>query len=360
MHPLLTQNVEIPDENNELDISSLISMSSKFIFLRRLIEEEVVKNKKKMLVFSGFDYALDCCENVLEDLSIQHVRLDGRTAFAMRKYNVHRFMKTNCQVFIMATRAGGEGITLTAAEVVVFLDMDFNPQVTAQAEARAHRIGQTKPVTVYKICTRGTVESQMMHRIGKKLYLASKIMDCSTNTTSSDMDMDNVPADSVFIRNLIRSSAEAISSKGFTPESLLDMSWPQVLESCKGNQEYEVEDLVSPPPSPSVSQGGICLPEEETSWLSRKGRIQTGLFDGKLFRRRPAVFNHEISNTPLDPTERRKNKNRVIFDEDTGFFINKESTQCEQWQAIPTFTAANANSSDKKESRVEIEHLKVS
>lgn len=71
-------------------------------------------------------------------MGISYVRLDGNTSYGLRKYNTFRFQKKDeYKVFVMATRAGGEGITLTWAEVVVFLDSDWNPQVTAQAEARA-------------------------------------------------------------------------------------------------------------------------------------------------------------------------------------------------------------------------------
>lgn len=58
---------------------------------------------------------------------------------------------------------------------MLIVSRDWNPQIMLQAEARAHRIGQTKPVTVYKLCTQGTVEEQMMGRIQKKLYLSAKV-----------------------------------------------------------------------------------------------------------------------------------------------------------------------------------------
>lgn len=66
------------------------------------------------------------------------------------------------------------GINLASASDVVFLDEDWNPQITLQAESRSHRIGQTQKVIVYKLCTQGTVEEQMLGRIRKKLYLSTK------------------------------------------------------------------------------------------------------------------------------------------------------------------------------------------
>lgn len=76
---------------------------------------------------------------------------------------------------LISTRAGGLGINLASASDVVLLDQDWNPQITLQAEARAHRIGQKNPVTVYKLVSSGTVEEQMMGRIQKKLYLSVKV-----------------------------------------------------------------------------------------------------------------------------------------------------------------------------------------
>jgi SWI/SNF-related matrix-associated actin-dependent regulator of chromatin subfamily A member 5 len=79
------------------------------------------------------------------------------------------------RVMLISTRAGGLGINLATASDVVLLDQDWNPQITLQAEARAHRIGQKNPVTVYKLVSQGTVEEQMMGRIQKKLYLSAKV-----------------------------------------------------------------------------------------------------------------------------------------------------------------------------------------
>ncbi|EED22982.1 nucleosome remodeling complex ATPase subunit (Snf2h), putative [Talaromyces stipitatus ATCC 10500] len=159
IHSLFVEGFEEIDDDTDIDVANLMLGSSKFILLKRLLEQEVTKDRKKILIFSGFDYALNCCEALLAAMGISCLRLDGNTCYSLRRYNIHRFRnESECKVFIMATRAGGEGITLTAAEVVVFLDMDWNPQVTAQAEARAYRLGQTKPVTIYKLCTSGTVE----------------------------------------------------------------------------------------------------------------------------------------------------------------------------------------------------------
>jgi SWI/SNF-related matrix-associated actin-dependent regulator of chromatin subfamily A member 5 len=105
------------------------------------------------------------------------VRIDGATVRARRNLGIRMFndLTSDYRVMLISTRAGGLGINLATASDVVLLDQDWNPQITLQAEARAHRIGQKNPVTVYKFISQGTVEEQMMGRIQKKLYLSAKV-----------------------------------------------------------------------------------------------------------------------------------------------------------------------------------------
>ncbi|OKL58157.1 hypothetical protein UA08_06512 [Talaromyces atroroseus] len=354
IHPLLVADVDPTEEQPEINVSTLINSSSKYIFLRKLLEEEVVKNKK-IIIFSGFDYALNCCESLLAELHICYVRLDGRTSTALRKYNIHRFMYSEYKVFIMATRAGGEGITLTAAEVVVFLDMDFNPQVTAQAEGRAHRIGQTKCVTVYKICTRGTVEEQMVDRINKKVYLASRLLDSATNTSRSAMGSGNIETDSTFMRSLLRHNAKAISAREWSPDQLLTMEWESVLQFCTEIEDLtNTNDLLSPPESP-VTPRREHFVKEENHWLSHSSKIQTGLFDGRHFKRPRATLKEDAIHIDVRREERRLNKERIIFDEEINYYVSKESTQCKAWEAVPTSTATSVS----KTKASKLKHLKT-
>lgn len=141
-----------------------------------------MKKKEKILIFSGFTRMLDCCEDLLAlrgggGQNFRYTRLDGGTGRARRNLGIRMFNQdsSDYRVMLISTRAGGLGINLTSASTVVMVDHDWNPQIMLQAEARAHRIGQTKPVTVYKLCTQGTVEEQMMGRIQKKLYLSAKV-----------------------------------------------------------------------------------------------------------------------------------------------------------------------------------------
>ena len=160
----------------------VIKASGKFILLDKIIQELVLKQKRKVLIFSGFTRMLDCTEDFLalrggNGEHFSYIRLDGRTSRARRNLNIRLFNDedSSYRVMLISTRAGGLGINLATASDVIILDHDWNPQIMLQAEARSHRIGQKNPVTVYKLCTQGTVEEQMLGRIQKKLYLSAKV-----------------------------------------------------------------------------------------------------------------------------------------------------------------------------------------
>lgn len=160
----------------------VITASGKFIILEKLVNELVIKQKKKILIFSGFTKMLDLVEELLQlrggdGSQFRSMRIDGSTCRARRNLGIRMFndLSSDYRVMLISTRAGGLGINLATASDVVLLDQDWNPQITLQAEARAHRIGQKNPVTIYKLVSQGTVEEQMMGRIQKKLYLSAKV-----------------------------------------------------------------------------------------------------------------------------------------------------------------------------------------
>ena len=99
----------------------------------------------------------------------KYMRLDGSSKIADRRDMVADFQaRDDIFVFLLSTRAGGLGINLTAADTVVFYDSDWNPTVDQQAMDRAHRLGQTKQVTVYRLITKGTVEERILQRAKEK------------------------------------------------------------------------------------------------------------------------------------------------------------------------------------------------
>lgn len=144
--------------------------------LERLLEliSEAVSGDHKILVFSQFQTQLREIEKCLNKAEIGCLRLDGQTT--NRQELVDRFQSEGGPpVFLISLKAGGYGLNLTAADIVVHFDPWWNPAAEAQATDRAHRIGQTRPVTVYRLITRGTVEEKVVALQNKKRKLASVI-----------------------------------------------------------------------------------------------------------------------------------------------------------------------------------------
>jgi len=150
----------------------IILNSGKILILDRLLKK--IKEKgSRVLIFSQMTHMLDIIEDFLDYRGYSFYRIDGTTHHLDRQDQIEDFNKDDCQVFafLLSTRSGGLGITLTGANVVVLFDSDFNPQMDLQAQDRAHRIGQKKPVQVYRLITEGTVEEIILERAERKLRL---------------------------------------------------------------------------------------------------------------------------------------------------------------------------------------------
>lgn len=144
--------------------------------LQRLLEliEEAVNGNHRMLVFSQFQTQLREIEKSISERGWESLRLDGQSR--NRQQLVDKFQSADGPpVFLISLKAGGYGLNLTAADTVVHFDPWWNPAAEAQATDRAHRIGQTRPVTVYRLLTRGTVEEKVVRLQAKKRELASAI-----------------------------------------------------------------------------------------------------------------------------------------------------------------------------------------
>jgi len=121
---------------------------------------------------------LDIIEAFLNVCEYSHLRLDGSTSVSDRQELLNEF-NTNNEVFIflLSTRAGGLGVNLTSADVVIFYDISFNPQVDRQAEDRCHRLGQTKKVTIYKLLVKDSCESHILDMASEKKELNDVMLD---------------------------------------------------------------------------------------------------------------------------------------------------------------------------------------
>ena len=134
---------------------------------------EMVEEGRKILVFSQFTAMLGIIENKLKQLNIKHTKLTGQTR--KRAEAIDAFQEGDARVFLISLKAGGVGLNLTAADVVIHYDPWWNPAVERQATDRAHRLGQDKPVFVYKLITEETVEEKILVMQDKKQALADAL-----------------------------------------------------------------------------------------------------------------------------------------------------------------------------------------
>ncbi|GLE02414.1 hypothetical protein PINS_up011252 [Pythium insidiosum] len=132
----------------------------------------------RVLIFCQMTSMLDILEDFLRYFSYEYCRLDGQTKGEDRDAMMEEFNRPGSSkfAFLLSTRAGGLGINLATADIVILFDSDWNPQVDLQAMDRAHRIGQTKTVRVFRFISEGTVEEKIVERAERKLYLDAAII----------------------------------------------------------------------------------------------------------------------------------------------------------------------------------------
>ncbi|RXK37295.1 helicase [Tremella mesenterica] len=168
------------DDNNELVVNEdLVNASGKMLLLNRLLDE-LFKTGHKVLLFSQFTTMLD----VIEDWATLYkgwevCRIDGSTSQQSRREQMEAFNNggdEGCKLFLLSTRAGGLGVNLVAADTVIFFDQDWNPQMDLQAQDRAHRIGQTRPVLIFRLVSAGTIETKILQKAGSKRKLEALVI----------------------------------------------------------------------------------------------------------------------------------------------------------------------------------------
>ncbi len=137
---------------------------------------ELVAEGRRVLVFSQFAEMLSLIADELDRLALPYLTLTGATPVAARGEIVRRFQAQELPLMLISLKAGGVGLNLTAADTVIHVDPWWNPAVEAQASARAHRIGQDKPVFVYKLVVAGSIEERMLELQARKLALAEGVL----------------------------------------------------------------------------------------------------------------------------------------------------------------------------------------
>uniref|UniRef100_A0A8C3C8U1 Chromodomain helicase DNA binding protein 1 like n=1 Tax=Cairina moschata TaxID=8855 RepID=A0A8C3C8U1_CAIMO len=172
-HPYLFNGVE--PEPFEIG-DHIVEASGKLCLLDKLLSF-LYAGGHRVLLFSQMTQLLDILQDYMDYRGYSYERLDGSVRGEERHLAIKNFGQQPIFVFLLSTRAGGVGMNLTAADTVIFADSDFNPQNDLQAIARAHRIGQHKPVKIIRLIGRDTIEEIIYRRAASKLRLTNAIVE---------------------------------------------------------------------------------------------------------------------------------------------------------------------------------------
>ncbi|KAL0045080.1 hypothetical protein WJX82_007731 [Trebouxia sp. C0006] len=179
------------DAGSELDL--LVQSSGKMLLLHKLLPKLKAEGHK-VLIFSQFKIMMDVLEDSLRLRKYPVERIDGSVSSRDRQAAIDRYSKNEADsfVFLLSTRAGGQGITLTAADTVIIYDSDWNPQNDLQAMARCHRIGQSKEVTIYRLVCKDTYEQQVFECSSRKYGLDEAILGSMNSCGDPEQDSKKI------------------------------------------------------------------------------------------------------------------------------------------------------------------------
>lgn len=179
-HPYLIPRaaVEAPKLPNGIyEINALVKACGKLILLQKMLRK-LYDQGHRVLIFSQMTKMLDILEDFLEGEGYKYERIDGSITGSLRQEAIDRFNAPSAQqfCFLLSTRAGGLGINLATADTVIIYDSDWNPHNDIQAFSRAHRIGQSNKVMIYRFVTRASVEERITQVAKKKMMLTHLVV----------------------------------------------------------------------------------------------------------------------------------------------------------------------------------------
>jgi len=258
-HPYLFQGAE-PGPPFTTDMH-LIENAGKMVLLDKLLPRLKEKGSR-VLIFSQMTRLLDILEDYMLFRGHQYCRIDGNTSGEDREQSIDAYNAPNSEkfAFLLSTRAGGLGINLYTADIVILYDSDWNPQVDLQAMDRAHRIGQKKEVHVYRFCSENSIEEKVIEKAYKKLKLDAlviqqgRLQDAGGNKSVKKedlLDMVRNGADKIFSATgatISDEDVEAIIRKGEEQTEDLNNKLQKFSESAikftldGGMSVYDYED----------------------------------------------------------------------------------------------------------------------
>lgn len=186
----------------------IIETSGKMVLIDKLLPK-LQERGSRVLIFSQMTRLLDILEDYCIYRRFQYCRIDGNTSGDDREAAIDGFNREGSEtfIFLLSTRAGGLGINLATADIVILFDSDWNPQMDLQAMDRAHRIGQKKEVQVFRLCIENSIEEKVIEKAYKKLRLDAMVIQQGrlTEKSNSKVNKDD-------LLNMVRYGAELVFS----------------------------------------------------------------------------------------------------------------------------------------------------
>ena len=245
-HPFMFPSVEdrlIPEgARREEVLRALVTSSGKMMLLDQLLTK-LKRDGHRVLIFSQMVKMLDILGDYMDYRGHSYQRLDGTIAAGPRRIAIDHFNapESNDFCFLLSTRAGGLGINLMTADTVIIFDSDWNPQADLQAMARAHRIGQVKPVSVYRLVSKETIEEEILERARNKLmleYLTIQQGVTDKETQARRSALVGEPGSSVEISRILKKRGQKMFEQTDNQKKLEELDLDAVLEKA---EDYKVE-----------------------------------------------------------------------------------------------------------------------
>ncbi|KAH7441097.1 hypothetical protein KP509_03G025400 [Ceratopteris richardii] len=246
---LASKNGQKVQERQQGSGDILCQGSGKMLLLDKLLP--MLKDAgRRVLIFSQFTLMLDLLEDYLNAKKYSYERIDGKIRGSDRQAAIDRYSATGSEtfVFLLSTRAGGLGITLTAADTCVIYDSDWNPQNDLQAMARCHRIGQTKDVKIYRLITRNTYEQHLFECSSRKYGLDEAILG---NFLGSNMETEHTKNIEILLKrgayDMLKEDgeAEAAAFHAQNIDQILEQRTQQRVIGGRANNTFSVATFVS-------------------------------------------------------------------------------------------------------------------
>ncbi|CAO3690156.1 unnamed protein product [Rhizopus stolonifer] len=385
-HPYLIDGVESPRESEEETHRAMIDACEKLKFFHQMLAKLRAQGHR-VLVFSTMTRALDVLDDYLTYEGIEFVRLDGGDSERERVRSIDAFNapKSKVDVFLLSTRAGGVGINLATADTIIIWDSDFNPYADLQAIGRAHRIGQTKMVLIYRFMTRLSVEERVLQIGRKKMALEHVVVEKMSsveedevediesilkfgaqalfdNDESADISYDSAAIDRLLDREQYKAMAESQKEKDIdeakNTKGSMSFGYAKVWKSEGGVEDYTDTQVIEEEQD-DFWEKFLEKKKEEM----KKKKAEKKLHDmnlGRGARKRAQVSYSEKEAAEAEGKQAKKQKSLIVEkDDDYTFDHSDVPSDIEEEEGVPEDVVGDVVEITPAEAKKQLKKTKV-